>query len=397
MQQTRTVVYLSNAIDEAIKEERAITSDSPAATNKVIALASAMQGADMNCIVLSLGRGRQNGTGIRHAATARRLEHGAILYADFWQSPWLTHFVSFVSPAWLLVKLFRRHPALSVLVYNRSYHYLPTLLLARFLGVRIYLDLEDGYILEGRGVFRHLKNGLTRSLFSWLCPHGSMVANSGLAKQLDHLPAMVCYGVVASSTRSHGQNWDSGRLQVIFGGTLLEEVGCKLLLTAIDILRRQHPDVVNKIHLVVTGKGPFAEAFCSLAEEAPEWLSFRDSIRRVDYLNQLKSSHVGLSLRMSAHEMSATTFPSKVVEYAEHGLLVLATHTSDVPSLFGNTALYLNQETPEDLAFLLSNLSERRAELRSMAITGQARVIETCSSAVVGQALKAMLVGKKLA
>jgi len=85
------------------------------------------------------------------------------------------------------------------------------------------------------------------------------------------------------------------------------------------------------------------------------------------------------------------------VEYAEHGLLVLATHTSDVPSLFGNTALYLDQETPEDLAFLVSNLSERRAELRSMAIAGQARVIETCSSAVVGQALKAMLVGKKLA
>jgi glycosyltransferase involved in cell wall biosynthesis len=391
MNQNQTVVYLSNAIDEAIKGERAITTDSPAATNKVIALASAMRGAGMHCIVLSLGRGRQNGAGIKHAATARRLKHGAILYADFWQSSWLTHFVSFVSSAWLLVKLIRRQPALSVLAYNRSYHYLLTLLLARFLGARVYLDLEDGYVVEERGGFRHLKNRLTRNLFSWLCPHGSMVANSGLAKQLDCLPAMVCYGVVAS-TWPHRKNWDSRRLQIIFGGTLLEEVGCKILLTAMDILRRQYPDVVNKIHLVITGKGPFAEAFRSLAEDAPEWLSFRGSIRRIDYLNLLKSSHIGLSLRMSAHEMSTTTFPSKVVEFAEYGLLVLTTHTSDVPLLFGNMALYLHKETPEELAFLLSNLSERRAELRSMANAGQARVMEKCSYAVVGQSLKAMLV-----
>jgi glycosyltransferase involved in cell wall biosynthesis len=395
MIQTQTVVYLSNAIDEAIKEERTITSDSPAATNKVFTLSSAMRGVGIRCIVLSLGRGRQNGTSIKHAATVRRLEHGLILYADFWHMPWLTHLISFVSSAWLLVKLIRRHSTLSILVYNRSYHYLPSLIIARLLGTRIYLDLEDGYIVEVRGSMRRLKNSLTRRLFSWLCPHGSMVANSGLAEQLNRPPEMICYGVVAPSTWPYEKDWCSRRLQVIFGGTLIEEVGCKLLLTAIDILRREYPEVANKIHLVVTGKGPFARAFSRIANEVPEWLSFKDSIRRVDYLNLLKSSHVGLSLRMSAYEMSATTFPSKVIEYAEHGLLVLTTHTSDVPSLFGETALYLNYETPKDLAFLLSNLSERRAELRSMAIAGQNRVLQACSSKIVGKALKTMLFGEQ--
>lgn len=393
MRQSQVVVYLSNAVDESIKAERAITTDSPAATNKVLALAGAMRGVGMRCTVLSLGRGRQNGTGIQHAATARRLEHCTVLYAAFWQSPWLTHLVSFVSLAWLLAKLIRRHPGLCVLVYNRAYHYLPALLLARLLGVRVYLDLEDGYIVEGRGGIRHLKNTVTRRLFRWFCPHGSMVANIGLAGQLDQPPAMVCHGI-ASATLAPCQDWNSGRLQVLFSGTLLEEVGCNLLLAAVDILRRQNPDLVQKMHVVVTGKGPFAEAFRSLAKQAPEWLSFGESVRRTDYLNVLNSSHVGLSLRMSAYEMGATTFPSKVVEYAEHGLLVLTTRASDVPMLFGEDALYLEEESAQALAALLASLPELRENLRTTAIRGRERVMRACASEVVGRDLRRLLTQK---
>ncbi len=390
MRKAQVVVYLSNAVDESIRVERAITTDSPAATNKVFALAGAMRGVGIRCTVLSLGRGRQNGTGVRHAAKARRLEHGAVLYAAFWQLPWLTHLVSFVSLAWLLAKLIRRHPALRVLVYNRAYHYVPGLLLARLLGAQVYLDLEDGYIVEGRGGIRYLKNTLMRRLFSWLCPHGSMVANSGLARQLDRPPAMVCHGV-ASATHVPCQDWDSGRLQVLFSGTLLEEVGSNLLMAALEILRRQHPDMVRRMHVVVTGKGPFAEAFRSLAEQAPDWLTFGESMRRTDYLNVLNSSHVGLSLRLSACEMGATTFPSKVVEYAQHGLLVLTTRASDVPMLFGKEALYLEEESAQALAALLACLPGLRENLRNTAIRGRKRVLNACAPEVVGRDIQRLL------
>jgi glycosyltransferase involved in cell wall biosynthesis len=385
------VVYLSNALDESTRAKRSITTDSPAATNKVFALAGAMRGVGIRCTVLSLGRGRQNYTGMFHVATARRLEHGAILYAAFWQLPWLTHLVSFVSLAWLLAKLIRRHPALCVLVYNRAYHYLLALLLARLLGVRVYLDLEDGYIVEGRGGIRHLKNTLTRRLFSWLCPHGSMVANTGLARQLDRPPVMVCHGV-ASATSAPCQDWHSGKLQVLFSGTLLEEVGCRLLLDALEILRCHHPEVANGMHVVVTGKGPFTEVFRRWAKQAPEWLSFGESMRRTDYLNVLKSSHVGLSLRLSAYEMGATTFPSKVVEYAEHGLLVLTSRASDVQMLFGQDALYLEEESASELASLLASLSGLRASLKNTAIRGRKRVLNACATEVVGQGIRRLLI-----
>lgn len=390
MRQGQVVVYLCNAVDESTKAVRAITTDSPAATNKVFALARVMRGAGMRCKVLSLGRGRQNRSGMRHSATARRLEQGAVVYAAFWQAPFLTHIVSFVSLAWLLAKLIQRHPALCVLVYNRAYHYLLALMLARFLGVRVYLDLEDGYNVEGRGGIRHLKNTFTRILFSWLCPHGSISANSELAQQLNSPPEMICYGV-ASDAQALRQDWNSARLQLLFSGTLLEEVGCKLLLAALELLRRQHPDVVHEVHVVVTGKGPCAEAFRSFAEQAPELLSFRGSLRRVDYLSVLRSSHIGLSLRLSEYEMGTTTFPSKVVEYAEHGLLVLTTRVSDVPVLFGEDALYLEEESAQALASLLLSLPGLRESIQTTAFRGHKRVIRACAPEVVGRQLRRLL------
>lgn len=388
------VVYLCNAVDESIRARRQITTDSPAATNKVFAIAGSLRQAGLHCIVLSLGRGRQNGKGSWHPAVARRTGTAVTLYCAFLHLPLLTHLVTALSLTFLVVRLAWCNPNLSLLSYNRAYHYIPALVVARLMRVRSCLDLEDGYIVEGCGGIRHMKNALTRRLFNWLCPHGAMVANTGLATQLDRSPVMVCHGV-AYATQVSCQDWNSGRLQVLFSGTLLEEVGCKLLLAAVDILRRQHPDVVREMHIVVTGKGPFAEAFRSLAEQAPEWLSIGESLSRTDYLDVLNSSHVGLSLRMSAYEMGATTFPSKVVEYAQHGLLVLTTRASDVPTLFDETALYLDEETPEDLALLLFSLHERKTKLQAMAIAGRARVISTCSPAIVGQALKRLLVSGK--
>ena len=390
IRQTQFVVYLSNALDESTRAERSITTDSAAATNKVFALAGAMRGVGVHCTVLSLGRGRQNNSCIRHPAMTRRFEHGAIIYAAFWQLPWLTHLVSMISLAWLLTKLILRYPALCVLAYNRLYHYVPALLLTRVLGVSVYLDLEDGYNAEGRVGPQYLTNTLTRRLFSWLCPHGSMVANTGLAGQLGRPPAMVCYGV-ASATQSPCQDWNSERLQVLFSGTLLEEVGCKLLLEALEILRCQHSEVQKGIHVVVTGKGPFAGAFRRWAEQSPDWLSFGELMSRRDYITLLNNCHVGLSLRLSAYEMGATTFPSKVVEYAQHGLLVLTTRTSDVPLLFGEEALYLEEESSKALAALLLGLPRLRERLRNTAIRGHKRILNACAPEVVGQGIRLLI------
>lgn len=384
------VVYLSNAIDESIKTARHITTDSPAATNKVLGLAGAMRQAGVRCIVLSLGRGHQTGSGDQHRPVARRFNHVAMLYCAFWQLPILTHVVTMISLAFWMGRLIRRHPGLTVLAYNRSWHYVPALMFARLLRTRTFLDLEDGYTVDGRGRLRQLKNTLTRTVFNWLCPDGALLANASLVAQLAHPSPLVCYGVVESEGRPQ-QDWRMSKLQILFSGTLLEEVGSHLLLVALNILREHQPSLVQQLRFVVTGKGPCAEAFRSFSAEAPEWLCFREALPREAYRDTLRSSHIGLSLRLTAFEMGETTFPSKVVEFAQHGLLVLTTRASDVPILFGDAALYLDEETPEALAFLLASLPERRTGLKAMAVQGREKVIRSCNPETVGQALKFLL------
>ncbi len=390
MQQSQIVVYLSNAVDELIKSERSITTDSPAATNKVFALAGAMSGVGLRSIVLSLGRGRQNYTAINHSATVRRVDESAILYADFWHFPLLTHLVSFISVALLLIKLIRRHPSLCVLAYNRSYHYLLALSLARLWGINIYLDLEDGYIVENKGILRCVKNNLTRLVFNKLCSSGAVIATSGLAKQLSHSAPLVCFGV-ADYLGQPLQNWQAPKLQILFSGSLIEEAGSGLLLDTLKILRQRYYCLQEVLHFVVTGKGPWASTFQAYALEFPEWLTFGEGLPKAKYLDQLSNCHVGLSLRLASFEMSDTTFPSKVIEYANHGLLVLTTRASDVPILLDEGACYLDEESPYALAELLTSLPVHRIELSKTAKLGQRRVQAMCNPKVVGKALKQLL------
>ncbi len=390
MRQSQVVIYLSNAVDESIKAERAIATDSPAATNKVFALVGAMRGVGMRSMVLSLGRGRQNYTGINHSATVRRVDKSIVLYADFWHLPLLTHLLSFISLAILLAKLIRRHPGLCVLVYNRSYHYLLALSLARLMGVNLYLDLEDGYIVENKGVMRRVKNALTRLVFDTLCSSGALIATSGLAKQLGHSAPLVCYGV-ADYMGPPLQDWKAPKLQILFSGSLVKEAGSYLLLETLEVLRQRYSWLQGLLHFVVTGKGALASSFHTYANEFPEWLSFGEALPKTEYLEHLKASHVGLSLRLSSFEMCETTFPSKLIEYANHGLLVLTTRASDVPTLLGENALFIDEETPNALAALLTSLPVRRVELAQTAKFGQKRVQAICSPKVVGESLKQLL------
>lgn len=382
------VVYFTNAIHESVCLDRQITSDSPAATNKVFGLVGAMRCAEINCIVLSLGRGRQNGEGGRHRAVALRHARIPVLYCSFWHVPILTHIVTAISMLLLSLRLTRRNPQLVILSYNRVWHYIPALVVMRMLRIRSFLDLEDGFIVGSKGINR-FKNVFVSGLFRWLCSDGAMVANFGLRSQLHCSPSLVCYGV-AENVRMCGQDWESDRLKVLFSGTLLEEVGCALLIQALEKLQQQ-PELVTKMHMTVTGKGPYANAFRAFAAKMPGWLSFGEALPKAAYTKILRASHVGLSLRLHAFEMSGTTFPSKVVEYAQNGLVVVTTRTSDVPLLFGSDAVFLEEETPEALAELLATLPSRRAELRKIAYQGRDKVMEVCDPKRLGEQIKQMI------
>jgi hypothetical protein len=143
------VLYLCNAVDEETKKERNIRFDSPAATNKVLGLAKALQTQTVDIQVLSLGRGKQTGSYKKFPAKSTSVNGIPVHYAAFWHMPLLTHIVGSLSMALKFNKFLKDHSGrVIVIAYNRLWHYLPTLILAKLKHASGYLDLEDGTIIS---------------------------------------------------------------------------------------------------------------------------------------------------------------------------------------------------------------------------------------------------------
>lgn len=386
------LIYLCNAIDESTCRERGIGTDSPAATRKVIEVTTAMRAAGVRGIVLSLGRGRQNGTGRYFPARVKRVEGVPVVYAPFLDRPHLTHLLSMFALLPLLFRLRQRRVRPVLLAYNRLVHYWLAMELSRWLSFRAFLDLEDGAI-DGEGSpFRQRLTRLMTARFDALCHNGAMLAASALAAQYKGHHTVCCYGVadVDGGQRSFPAMEE---LLVHLGGTLQYTTGVQLFIDAVRCMRAL-PDA-PRVRFVVTGSGELSEQLAALAaEEGLPAVEFLGKVSRETYRRIIGEAHVGLALKLRSGDLADTTFPSKVIEIASTGMLLVTTKISDVPLLFGDDgALYLDEETPAGLAALFERLASDRAALGRIAAQGQLSIREHCSSVRVGESLKNFFFG----
>lgn len=388
------LVYFCNALDETTRLERSITSDSPAATQKVLQIALALKSSGVTTTLLSLGRGRQHGTGRWHPTKVTRIQGVAIVYAPYFDFPWLTHLVACLALPLILWRLRVQRPV--VLAYNRLPHYLLGMELARWVGLRRFLDLEDGDILDGRGTIRQWIISMTAKRFDNLCNAGSLLAATSLAAQYAGSNTLPCYGV--SESRFIQRDWNSRKLKVLLGGTLQRTTGAELFIKTIRHLRQSNQTRLNFLEFHVTGNGASENDMKMLANEAGEPIvHFHGNLLRSEYLDVLSSAHIGLVLNLPSSQLASTTFPSKSINMASAGLAILSTHVSDVPAIFkSNGAIYLEDENPYTLAQLLLELIEQRARLKATAQRGQDNIAETCSQEKVGAVLKAFFFTQRI-
>jgi hypothetical protein len=337
--------------------------------------------------VLSLGRGRQNGTGQYFSAHVKRVEGVPVIYVPFLDRPLLTHLVSMFALLPLLFRLRQRGLRPVLLAYNRLVHYWLAMELSRWLGFRAFLDLEDGAI-DGSGP--RISQWLTSfksARFDRICNSGAMLAASALARQYNGKNTVCCYGVadIAGGQRCIPE---AGELTVHLGGTLQPSTGAQLLIDAIRCMREM-PDA-PKICFVVTGCGESADLLAKLAEEGGlPAVKFLGKVSRNTYRRVIGEAHVGLALKLQSGDLADTTFPSKVIEISSIGMLLVTTRISDVPQLFGKEgAIYVDDETPAGLAKLFRSLDSERVALSQIASRGQMRVQEYCSSNEVGISLR---------
>jgi glycosyltransferase involved in cell wall biosynthesis len=322
----------------------------------------------------------------------RRIEGVPVFYAPFSRIPYLSELISSLAPLGIIFKL-RRQNSKSVIFYNRMPAYIPALLLSSGLGYRNVLDLEDGEVAASGQRRAGFHARLVPRLFDRLCDCGALLACNALADHTTSRPVLSYYGTAASE--SFTNKWQSERVTVLMGGTLSFDTGAQLLIDAIRQIRRTAPLWANQLCFEITGKGDCLEALNTLSTEpgVPKVI-VHGRTTDLQYKEVLGRSDVGLALKLNTGPLANSTFPSKVIEFAAAGLLVLSTDISDVRQVLGNSgALYLTRDDSQALIDLLESVVQNRNGIRANAQRGMQRVQALCEPHSTGERVANFIFG----
>lgn len=388
------VVVICNALDDATRIERGITTDSPAASRKVFQLCAALRQAGLRPCVLSLGRGRADGSSAYHPRRVRRVAGVPVVYAPFSSRRGWSEVLSLLAPVGIACRLATRGPK-AMLFYNRQSAYLPTLLASVWLGYRRVLDLEDGEVVEvgdaQRGISSWLSAGL-RGTYDRLCSSGALLACSALSAMTRIRPVQCYYGIASPSEAS--ARWLRGPVTAMLGGTLAPETGVDLLIDAVRQIRSSRPAWAAQLRIEITGKGTSLAALTALAaSDLHPHLVVHGRINDDEYRAVIARCDLGLALKPCGGALADTTFPSKVVEMASAGMLVLSTDISDVRAVLGDGALYLQRDDPRELIAQLQRVVEDRNAAQHIAQAGQAAVWARCAPLAAGRSVGQFMFG----
>lgn len=387
-----TIAIVCNALDDATRLQRNIVTDSPAASRKVFMLCQALRKAGVRAYVLSLGRGRPSGSAY-FKRTVKRINGVPVLYAPFSQTPVLSQVISLFGLIPSLLRL-SRAPSRSVVFYNRMTAYFPTLVVSRLAGFRCLLDLEDGEVINQTAHYHCLRSrlrALLNTAFDFFCRDGALLACSALNEATRIRPTICYYGttsVLGESTR-----WQQNEITVLMSGTLDEDTGAHILVEAIQLLRHEG-GLARSLCFEITGKGDSLSDFDKLAKESGSvTVKVHGRVSNLEYQQILDRSDIGLALKPVGGALANTTFPSKVIEFADAGLLVLTTDISDVRKALGEGAVYLDRNDPAQLAHLLRTIAADPTHAQQLARQGRQTVLDQCAPALAGKSMATFIQG----
>lgn len=382
---------MCNALGDDVRTERGITTDSPAATRKVAMMADVLRYADVRTTILSLGRGRQDGSGRYFPPRVGHIRGVPVVYGPFLHRPVLSQLLSLWAPVRPIWRNRRRARATVLLIYNRMPAYLPAIWLARLLGYRLVLDLEDGETALAGWRPAVIKAQLLTALTDAACTGGALLACRALAGATRLQPQQAYYGVV--EPRAPLRRLNETQINVLLGGTVAAATGADLLAATIDLLRNLDEPWSRRFHFHVTGTGGSLLRFSRLAAVAGAYpaVTVHGRLDNTAYEALLARMDVGLALKPNEGALAHTTFPSKVVEMASAGLLVLTTDISDVREVLGKGALYLERDDVELLAVRLREIADDPPRAAALAQIGASAVAARCAPDRVGMALRHFL------
>lgn len=383
-----TLFFYGNPIDDSIREWRAITSDSPAGTRKMVEVSRALRAANVRVVLVSMGRGRSNNSGRFDGVRLRRIGGGPVIYGPMLHLRGLSEALSLLWLAWTAFKLARRDPEARHLFYNQFTAYLPALFILRMMGRATFCDIEDGPVGAGERLNWGTRGNASPKLFARFISHGALLACTALAAKTAIRPVMPCYGAVDLTAPLTRQGGD--KLVIIMSGMFDDATGVDLMEQAFARIASEQRNFAG-LRFEFAGFGP---RLASLEHSARQWgvdAVFHGRLGSSAYAELLGRGSIGLSLKAMSGPYAQTTFPSKVVEYAQHGLCVITTNISDVRQVLGEAALYLESDDPEQLLMHLRHASRVPHDIAALGRRARERVEDTLSYVRVGHRLREFL------
>jgi glycosyltransferase involved in cell wall biosynthesis len=262
--------------------------------------------------------------------------------------------------------------------------------MARMLRFETALDLEDGEIDARDSSISNTRSRAKGWFFDNLCSGGALLACRALEGATTLRPVECCYGV--ADTGLPRANWDRVPYTVLLGGTVSRDTGAPVLAQAIKILRDERFPWGDQLRFEITGKGDCLSLFEDLSKKGgcPQ-VVVHGRTTDEEYERILSRTQVGLALKPNTGVLAQTTFPSKVVEFASRGILVLTTDISDVRTVLGVGAIYLETDDARVLVEKLRWIVENPTQAAAVASHGARAVAAKCGPQVVGPMLSSLL------
>lgn len=377
-------IFICSMLDDDTRIERKIFSDSPAASKKVFGMARALKSKGTQPIILSMGRGKTNGSLTFFKGKLRYINGVIVIYAPFCHFKLISYLLTFLSMPILLIKVYgltkNFNSALVCIFYNRTSAYISSLITARYFNIKCVLDLEDIELIDqAQTKMQRIYQSIKQNLYNRLCSGGTILAASVMEKSIPNEKS-ICYYGIASNEPKKQKILSKNKIKILFGGSVQEDTGSEILYELITKLREKTEKWCENIEFVVTGQGsgidrlqPLTEALC-----APN-LTIHGRLNYADYLDILHECDIGLALKKNNGLLAKTTFPSKVIEYASAGLLNVTTEISDVKKVLEDGAVYVTEDTAIELVNALKNIAENPSKFQEIAELGNKLVIRKCS------------------
>jgi glycosyltransferase involved in cell wall biosynthesis len=160
------------------------------------------------------------------------------------------------------------------------------------------------------------------------------------------------YVVTATEARKSPRQSPSEPFVMVAAGSLDAANGIPLMLAAMKHIPGSH------ISLRIAGNGPLLNQVRAAATDDPR-IQYAGYLSFSEVLALYTQADLLLNIRITKSISTRYFFPSKLMEYLASGTPVVTTRTGRVSTEFSDAAVFLDDETPEALAKLLTLTAAR--------------------------------------